>query len=450
MAAVEARSVWVLVPGDDHTILVASDGSMPLRHVELDMGETTIGAVRRRLLPDLGHPGPILDCYIVQPDDDADPAVPVPVLLQLAQPPAGWRPPARHRWSTIDEVEFEVEPGIGPLLFETLDVRRGLRPPDPLRPKWTAPDWFARASTWIERTLVEAGLGAPTEIVQYRHWGISALMQVATDDGRYWFKAVFPYFAHEPGLTATLDELLPGSVARVIGVDADEGWLLMEHIEKGEDAVVDPTVHREPVAQLVDLQRRFVGRDAGELAATGWAVRPLAGLPEAFASAIADPVIRRWVDVSPERIAEMVTWLRSAVAEIDAVGVPDTLVHGDFHPNNVLVSGGRHVIFDWSDAAYSHPFLDVGAWSYWFRGQPAELAALWESFYAAWDGEPWLDAMRAVQPTFEGVVGAYHFVSYAGIVAGLDVHRRPEHAGGLAGFFKVVDAVAPSSHAQAR
>ena len=37
-------------------------------------------------------------------------------------------------------------------------------------------------------------------------------------------------------------------------------------------------------------------------------------------------------------------------------GLPDTLVHGDFHPGNWRASGK---IIDWSDAVWGHPALDV-------------------------------------------------------------------------------------------
>ena len=235
MAVVELRTVRVLVPGRGDTVLVGPNGSIPVRQVSVD-GETTVAAVRRQLLPEFGHPGPIIDCYIVQPDDDADPAVPVAVLLELAQPADDWNPPDHHRWERIYDVTFELEPGLAPLLFESLDVRRGLRAPDPLRPKWTAPDWLERVSAWIRRTLADSGRSVATEIVQYRHWGISALLQVATPDRRYWFKAVFPHFGHEPALTAMLDRMFPGAVARVVGFDADEGWILMEHIEVDDGA----------------------------------------------------------------------------------------------------------------------------------------------------------------------------------------------------------------------
>ncbi len=39
--------------------------------------------------------------------------------------------------------------------------------------------------------------------------------------------------------------------------------------------------------------------------------------------------------------------------------VPDALVHGDLHLDNVARVGGSYVFFDWSDACVAHPFLDL-------------------------------------------------------------------------------------------
>ena len=63
---------------------------------------------------------------------------------------------------------------------------------------------------------------------------------------------------------------------------------------------------------------------------------------------------------------EMATRLRAALSrfqdlceEIASSPIPNTLVHGDFHAENVAVSEGRYLIFDWTDACIAHPFVDV-------------------------------------------------------------------------------------------
>jgi len=53
--------------------------------------------------------------------------------------------------------------------------------------------------------------------------------------------------------------------------------------------------------------------------------------------------------------------LRARCAELGALGIPDTLDHGDLWPGNVFVeaSTGTCAIIDWEDAAIAHPFLSL-------------------------------------------------------------------------------------------
>ena len=43
---------------------------------------------------------------------------------------------------------------------------------------------------------------------------------------------------------------------------------------------------------------------------------------------------------------------------LDECGLPDTSVHGDFHPGNWRSDGGRPAIVDWADAHLGNPVLD--------------------------------------------------------------------------------------------
>jgi aminoglycoside phosphotransferase (APT) family kinase protein len=48
---------------------------------------------------------------------------------------------------------------------------------------------------------------------------------------------------------------------------------------------------------------------------------------------------------------------------LDELGPPPTLVHGDFHPWNIADEPTGPRVFDWSDAAISHPFTDLAVYA---------------------------------------------------------------------------------------
>jgi aminoglycoside phosphotransferase (APT) family kinase protein len=83
----------------------------------------------------------------------------------------------------------------------------------------------------------------------------------------------------------------------------------------------------------------------------------------------------RWLTTSPALI--------EACLRLDAIGPGPSLVHGDFHPWNVVHGPGTTRIFDWSDAAVSHPFVDLA--TYVFRTQDVSVrCALVNAYLAAW------------------------------------------------------------------
>jgi aminoglycoside phosphotransferase (APT) family kinase protein len=51
--------------------------------------------------------------------------------------------------------------------------------------------------------------------------------------------------------------------------------------------------------------------------------------------------------------------VRTLLDELAGIGIPDALVHGDLHTGNIALEDGVPVLYDWSDAAISHPFLDL-------------------------------------------------------------------------------------------
>jgi aminoglycoside/choline kinase family phosphotransferase len=227
----------------------------------------------------------------------------------------------------------------------------------------------------------------------------------------------------------------------VLAADVDEGWLLLEDIGAAvtsDDAEPDELA----VRRLVELQRAFAG-DTEELLRAGCPARPFTDLPAQVAGVLADPVAQAWIDVTPARAADIVEWLGPAAAAVAGAGFPDTLVHGDFHVENVAVVDGAAVIFDWSDAAVGHPLVDALTWASWFEDDPGRGERAWAIFLDAWADVCPAERVAAIRPQLAGLAAAYHTVSYAGIVAGLEPRCRASLAYGLSLYFGQLDAAVP-------
>jgi Ser/Thr protein kinase RdoA (MazF antagonist) len=60
-------------------------------------------------------------------------------------------------------------------------------------------------------------------------------------------------------------------------------------------------------------------------------------------------------------LAALVKALPTRLRQIHECGIPDTLVHGDFHPGNVRGDDARLTLLDWGDSGVGHPMLDQPA-----------------------------------------------------------------------------------------
>ena len=424
-------------------LLVTDEGELPTTLATLAEGEYSVEAVVRAAASAWSLDTPLLELHFDETQHDDEPAEAIPALVVFEAPPVGWSAPDGLRWQPLVRDARGIPDGLRGRVDELVSEWREAGPPPALRPAWARPGWRARADGWIEGRLAALGRPLRTAPVQFRHWGISALMHVDAAGGRVWFKAVFPAFGHEPAVTALLHDQFPGAVAPVLAIDVDHGWLLLADI--GATFVVDdPDADAAAVGHLVTLQRSFVRR-THELRRVGCPQRPFDALAGALAAVLADPVALAWVDVTPERAGALVRWVGQAAAGVAAAGFPDTLVHGDFHPANVAIADGRPVIFDWSDAAVAHPLVDALTWATWFEDDPARGERAWHAFADAWSDVCPRVRLEALRPDLTGLAAAYHTVSYAGILAGLEPRYRPELADGLQQFFGLLDAAVPAT-----
>jgi hypothetical protein len=257
----------------------------------------------------------------------------------------------------------------------------------PLRQSWARPGGPAAHLGWADSALVQRGTPRTGPAVQMRTWNLSTLWRLPTTSGMAWLKVVPPFFAHEGGMLATVDRaVLPPLVAH------DGPRVLLEEIngEVQYDAPLPLLVRM--VDLLVQLQVDWTGRtdELRELGAADWRSASLGAL-------VARTVERCTADLEvavARRLESLVGSLPQRFADIAACGLPETLVHGDFHPGNLILDGDRLVLIDWGDSGVGHPLLDHAAFTE--RLDPASRAAIGDHWSARWrDAVPGCDPDRA-------------------------------------------------------
>jgi hypothetical protein len=427
--------VHLLVPNADRGSLLtdASDASrLPVVVPELEPGDTVVTGLQRHLRRAWGADPIFLETHLPPPPTPDDGYV---GLAVLDVPPTDWAPPPGLDWG---RGEPAIPERIRARARVWMDEWRAGAEPSRLRPRWSRPGWHARASAWIADQLEDARHEPPAGIEMRRLWGISVLMRAATGGGDVWFKSVFPHFHHEPAVTALLAQLRPWQIPPVIATHTEEGWLLMDAAGSPlrDDSSADVDVI-ESISVLADLQAS-TRNTLTRFESLGCPRRPLRDLVPALRRAVDESEALGGHRISPERAAKVIRWVADRASWLDGLGFPDILVHGDFHPGNVLRDAGRLRIIDWSDAAIAHPVMEIAPW--FGEVRPEIRPAGWTAWLDAFARLGNVAELRDRESDAFALACAYQVVSYAGILRGLEPANRYQVADGFRGYWQDLDA----------
>ncbi|HEX2076121.1 MAG TPA: aminoglycoside phosphotransferase family protein [Longimicrobium sp.] len=236
-------------------------------------------------------------------------------------------------------------------------LENGVSPPG--RCAWAAPGWLDEAASWMVARLAALGRPAVGPIAQFRSNSISSVVRAPTRRGDVYLKAACRHFRTEARITQGLAAQFPEHVPVVLAADVERSWLLMEDFGPSLRRVGPTREWERALCLMGELQRRCVDQ-TDWLFAIGAADRRLSVLRTQVTALLEAPETRRELDA--DALANLVARtpeLEGACDALAACGVPETLIHGDLHAGNVALRDGRIALFDWTDAAVAHPFLDL-------------------------------------------------------------------------------------------
>ncbi|MEA2579328.1 MAG: hypothetical protein QOE83_220 [Actinomycetota bacterium] len=289
----------------------------------------------------------VLRCLFVEHDDADQESGDAFLLTELL----GGEAPLFGSWCDEETVSAHLRNELGRAATDRWFTESREGRPAGLQP-WEYPGWYASARGWIETTLPGV-----MDIEQFSTWSVSSILRAQTSAGRYYFKAAPTHFRHEASVTKMLAERFPDMIPAPVSIDDERGWLLTadfgDELASGKGAAVGDGA----VEALVALQRRSAV-DVHALLEAGCADRRVAVLSTQIRELAEDGAA--WL--SSEILAQLRgAWPRfkDLCQEAARPPFPDTLVHGDYHGENVALSRGRYLIFDWTDACVAHPFFDM-------------------------------------------------------------------------------------------
>jgi hypothetical protein len=287
---------------------------------------------------------------------------------------------------------------------------------DPLRAAWARADGLRAALDWATATLRESGRPATGPVEQLRTWNLSGLLRIPTARGPVWLKTTPPFGADEAGPIALIASVDRELVPTVLG--SAPGRLLLEHVPGVDCWGLPDDAMLGAVARTVAAQARLAGR-------AGHGLRDCS--PRGLGEQVARLLPRIDALTADERASaqHLLDRLPDRVAALETCGLPETLVHGDFHPGNWRAEGERTVVVDFSDAYHGHPAFDG------LRPQAFLSPARWADVRAVWAGAwsaavPGSDPLRALDLARPLMHLAYA-VRYQEFLDGIERSERVYH-----------------------
>jgi hypothetical protein len=252
-------------------------------------------------------------------------------------------------------------------------------------------DWLNQFARWFQ--TVDA---APVLHLQHLNCGpFFCLLRIQTESAAYWFKAVGCDNVREHPATLYLHQYFSEFVPAVLASRPEwNGWLA-RHVDGlllGD--MTDSKPWSQAFRRIAELQIRSMDHVDRLLegGAVPWTIGDMRerlgeffdGTPALMERQPKEPPAR----LSNAELRSLHERMTTICYEMESLRIPDTLMHGDLNPWNIIVSESGPIFLDWSEVYVGNPFLCAELLLRYFRNQfgdegPA-IDGLREAFNTPW------------------------------------------------------------------
>ena len=352
--------------------------------------------------------------------------------------------------STLKELSFIIPNHKSIIEKYLIEREKGDIPP--LRPSWAQPGWFREASTWIETQLTILGYKQISPIKYVRSRSISCVLSVETTRGVLFFKEIphyAPLFCDEPRVTTALTDLFAQNMPLVISIDNQHHWMLLADFGKPLGNRSSSKMRQEVCRLFAQIQIQSV-KYRDRLFAAGCLDRRLDVLKSQIEPLMQDEdALSELSSTEVERLNMLVPTLKNLCEKLANYKIPETLVHGDLHLNNVALCEGNYIFFDWTDGCIAHPFFDLFLLSrennqrslkMWLDGLLTQKSREreWDQYLSQWkhyeSKERLLEAWKIARP-----LAALHYaITYQNMCHILEARSKQEMTSAIPYFLRYV------------
>jgi hypothetical protein len=229
---------------------------------------------------------------------------------------------------------------------------------------WQFPGWFDKTLAWINTQLVEIGVHTTGDFKQFAATEVHYLLEVSTDKGNFYLKAVRGSLAHEQPLTWLLSQIRPSYFPEVVVADNKQHYWIMRDVGgKRLDETGNLDRWEETLRALAQLQVDCA-EHIDRLQATGcpnWMIEVISESIEPFMT-VTFPQLGAGISEFPAilkqfNIGDLAQRLKEVCKQLADYQFPNSVGHGDFNFGNVLVTDDRICFIDWAEGYVGHPLF---------------------------------------------------------------------------------------------
>lgn len=268
--------------------------------------------------------------------------------------------PTQYLWTTlVDLPTADLNP------VEQVAVSRLISSGETGRGTFSRLGWIDDALAWIDAVTPHSGLTPRWKVEQFNASATASLIRVSDSNRRaYWFKATGPPGDSEARITRTLASLFSTYLPEVIGFHPHwNAWLMAEE----GTALSENTLNRFNLDRVVDRLARLQ-RESSEHVATlvssgcqdhrmSMLYVALGEMTPYLEGAVSNQDTQTGPRIRAARIRQIKALVEEATSRFSEMRIPDTLLHGDFSFENILVSRRSCLFTDWAQASVGNPFV---------------------------------------------------------------------------------------------
>jgi hypothetical protein len=279
-------------------------------------------------------------------------------IAELRSHDRGPSPHRSHSWVRLGDVAedeiFEFERAIVDRLLNNGETGRG---------PFSRFGWIEEACNWVGIEPSSKLTEFNGELKQLNAAANYALVRFAREAAPpIWFKAVRDQTAPEYRITSTLAKLLPEFLPPMVASREEWSAWWMEDAGGSLDDARSEELFGHAALRLAELQKASIphihallkgGCDDQRIPVLRKRIPQMMDFIEgAMAGKQSSPSPK----LGRGRLREVWRILEEACFSLEALGIPDTLMHGDINLGNILVGHGC-VFIDWAQASIGNPFV---------------------------------------------------------------------------------------------